>query len=98
MMRGYPLRFRRTDLLHIDNTAPVFGDIVQGELELLLAVASERSQHLRRETLIMHSDRHAFKTRQIPLPYVRVGINQPCSIAEQVARCKIVGETIVTAR
>lgn len=50
-------------LLHVDHTSSVFGDVVQRELELLLAVTSKRSQHLRREALVVHADGHAFQVR-----------------------------------
>lgn len=80
--------------MHIDDATPVLRDIVQGKLELLLAVASERSQHLRRQTLIMHSDRHPFQARPASLPYVRVRTNQPWHIVEKVdARSKVLRET-----
>lgn len=51
-------------LLHVDHTSSVFGDVVQRELELLLAVTSKRSQHLRGEALVVHADGHAFQVRQ----------------------------------
>lgn len=59
---GHPIQ---PHLLHVDDASSVLRDVVQRELQLLLAVASKRPQDLGCEALVVHSDRHAFQIRQV---------------------------------